>query len=309
MASLIQFKRRIASTSSLAKIFKAQELIAASRIAHARELKENSEYYADSISRAVISLATHADINHPMTRERKEIKNAGILVVCSDRGMAGAYSSTLIRETEKLKRELQEKGLNVELYVSGKRGESYYKFRDIPLAGVWTGKSDMPNAERANEIGKKLVTDYLSEDPETRIDQLYIVCMKFVNTVKQHPRIIRMLPLKLETVTLDENGNVKDTATGKAHNPPPTYEFEPSVEDVLDAIFPRYVSSRLHECMLESALCETASRQQAMHTANDNASELVDDLVRKLNKARQAVITNELTEIVSSADALKEDKH
>ncbi|MDR0950277.1 MAG: F0F1 ATP synthase subunit gamma [Candidatus Ancillula sp.] len=302
MPSQLEYKKRLASTRSLEKIFSAQEMIAASRISKARDLALQSIPYAQAIADAVAAVATQTNIPHPLTADRERLgkkptNRVAILMITSDRGMAGAYSAQIIRVTEQLCKEIQDKGKTPVIYACGRRGKSYYQFRGRELAASWEGNSDAPEFERAVEIADRLVEDFMTIDQSKAVDELYIVSTEFINMVSQKPKIIRMLPM--EIVDDDPDDDKKDVF--------PLYLFEPGENEVLDTILPRYVRSRINECLLEAAASETASRQTAMHTATDNAKDLIEDLVRKSNQARQASITQELTEIVASADALKDE--
>lgn len=302
MPSQLEYKKRIASTKSLQKIFSAQELIAASRISKARQLAEQSVPYVQALTDAVTAVASYTKIPHPLTADREQLgrKPTGriaVLVISADRGMAGSYSASIIRETEKFCNDLASKGKIPVVYTCGRRAKSYYQFRGREIAASWEGDSDAPTFERACEISDKLVEDFLTKDESKAVDELYVISTEFINMVSQKSRIIRMLPL----VISDEEVNEAEKAIF------PLFCFEPNENAVLDAVLPRYVRSRIHECLLEAAASETASRQRAMHTATDNAKDLIEDLVRKSNQARQAGITQELTEIVASADALNEE--
>jgi F-type H+-transporting ATPase subunit gamma len=336
MVSQLEYKKRIASTKSLQKIFSAQELIAASRISKARDLAQSSAPYAAAITEAVTQVAMNTSIKHVITATREELgktstKRVAVLCVTSDRGMAGAYSATILRTTEALCDKIIEDGKEPVLFTSGRRAHSYYQYRGREIAGSWEGNSDAPQFDRAREIGEQLVKTFLSSDDATAVDEVLIVCTEFINMVSQKPKILRMLPLSItdddgdgnddysvETVVSNAEKHLhkgsdaltKNDADSNNSNQKgdgdikPLYHFEPGEIEVLDTLLPRYVNSRVHSCLLESAASETASRQRAMHTATDNAKALVEDLIRKSNQARQAGITQELTEIVSSADAL-----
>ncbi|MDR1862071.1 MAG: F0F1 ATP synthase subunit gamma [Candidatus Ancillula sp.] len=327
MVSQLEYKKRTASTKNLQKIFGAQELIAASRIAKARDLAVASAPYSAAITEAISQVATYTSIKHPLTATRDELgkkltNRIAILCVTSDRGMAGSYSASIIRTTETLCDRIVEHGKTPVLFTSGRRAHSYYQYRGRSLEGSWEGDSDAPNFERAKEIAKKLVDTFLSDNLEEAVDELLIVSTEFVNMVTQRPKIVRMLPMSITDGDLDGVDDITGDSAAKTHlfkhtddefdeqikgveqAIPPLYHFEPEEEEVLDALLPTYISSRIHACLLEAAASETASRQRAMHTATDNAKDLVEDLIRKSNQARQAGITQELTEIVSSADAL-----
>ena len=297
MGSQLALKSRIASTSSLEKIFNAQEMIASSHIAKARDVALNAKPYSDAISDAVQALVQHTHIDHPIVKKRENGTRVAVLALTSDRGMAGAYTSSIIRETESLMARLDEQGKQTELYVYGRRGVSYYKYRNRDIAGTWEGNTDKPGVEVAEAISNALIDAYMKPDEEGGVSELYIVFTEFVNMVVQKVRVLRMLPVEVVADPSKVNNDLNAEAS-------PLYSFEPSVDEVLDAILPKYIQSRIHECLLTAAASETANRQNAMHTATENARSLIDDLTRKLNASRQASITQELTEIIGSADAL-----
>ena len=303
MASQLAYKARIASTASLEKIFNAQEMIASSRIAKARNVALAAKPYSDAIFDAVQALAQHTHISHPIVRKDEDNPNVAVLALTADRGMAGAYTSSIIRETESLLAKLDDKGKKPELYVYGRRGVTYYKYRGRDVRGTWEGNTDAPGVEVAEEISKALLDAYMKPAEEGGVSELYIVFTEFVNMVVQKVRILRMLPVELVNVEDDEKAEASGAPEAR-----PLYSFEPSRDEVLDRVLPKYVQSRIHECLLTSAASETACRQNAMHTATDNARNLIDELTRKLNATRQAAITQELTEIIGSADALNNEK-
>ena len=301
MGSQLALKSRIASTASLEKIFNAQEMIASSHIAKARDVALNAKPYTDAIFDAVQALVAHTHIHHPIVKKNEDNPRVAVLALTSDRGMAGPYTSSIIRETESLLARLDEQGKQPELYVYGRRGVTYYKYRNRPVAGTWEGDTDQPGVEVAESISKALLDAYMKPADQGGVSELYIVFTEFVNMVVQKVRVLRMLPVELVLPEQPESGPVPESDADAAT---PLYAFEPSVDEVLDAILPKYIQSRIHECLLTAAASETASRQNAMHTATDNARSLIDELTRKLNASRQASITQELTEIIGSADAL-----
>jgi F-type H+-transporting ATPase subunit gamma len=288
------YKARIKSTQSLKKMFRAQELIAASRIGKARARVTAAQPYATAITRAVSAVATHSDVRHPLTSERHDTNRAAVLLIASDRGMAGAYSASAIREAESLIQRLTEAGKEVSLYVSGRRALAYYQFRGREITQSWTGGSDAPDAAEAEQIADTLLDAFLAPADEGGVGELHVVYTQFVNMVTQRPRVIRMLPLEI----VDGVGEAGEAAVL------PLYDFEPSPEAVLDGLLPRYVRSRIFSCLLQAAASELASRQRAMHTATENAEDLVRMYTRLANQARQGEITQEISEIVSGADAL-----
>ena len=286
------YRQRIKSTQSLKKIFRAMELIAASRIGKARDRVTAATPYARAITRAVSAVATHAAVDHPLTTERPDTNRVAVLLVTSDRGMAGAYSASVLREGERLMNQLVADGKEIALYVTGRRAVSFYTFRQRPLEGQWTGASDSPSTETAQEIADALLQAFLDAQ-EGGVGELHVVYTQFVNMVTQTPRVIRMLPLE-----------VVEGVTPAGEDPLPLYEFEPSPDVVLDALLPRYIQSRIYSCLLQAAASELAARQRAMHTATENAEDLIRNFTRLANQARQSEITQEISEIVSGADAL-----
>ena len=286
------YRQRITSTQKLKKVFRAQELIAASRIGKARARVASATPFAQAITRAVSAVAAHAHVEHPLTQPRTDTNRVAVLVVAADRGMAGSYTASIIRETERLLERLRREGKEYDLYVAGRRAVSYFRYRDRALAGSWAYGSDSPTPEVANEIADTLLTAYAAEADEGGVAELQVVHTQFVNMVTQRPRVVRMLPLEVVE------------GVSEAEEVEPLYDFEPSAEVVLDTLLPRYVRSRLFSFLLEAAASELASRQRAMHTATDNAEDLIRTYTRLANQARQADITQEISEIVSGADAL-----
>lgn len=288
------YKQRIKSTQSLKKMFRAQELIAASRIGRARDRVALASPYSRAITRAVSAVATHSDVSHPFLAKRSDTKRVAVLLIASDRGMAGAYSATVLRETERQIEKLQAEGHEVDLFVSGRRAVSYYRFRQRELAGQWTGQSDAPQYETALEIADALLERFRAPADEGGVAEVHVVYTQFVNMVTQRPRVIRLLPLEV----------VEGVAPAGDGGPLPLYDFEPDPEVVLDALLPRYFRARIFASLLQAAASELAARQRAMHTATDNAEDLIRMYTRLANQARQGEITQEISEIVSGADAL-----
>jgi F-type H+-transporting ATPase subunit gamma len=288
------YKQRIKSTQSLKKMFRAQELIAASRIGRARDRVTMAAPYSRAITRAVSAVATHSNVSHPFLVERSDTKRVAVLVIASDRGMAGAYSASVIRETERLVGQLEAEGKTIALYVSGRRAVGFYSFRGRELAGSWTGHSDAPSTEVAGEISEALLDAFRAPAEEGGVGEVHVVYTQFVNMVTQRPRVIRLLPLEI----------VEGVAPADDSETLPLYEFEPEPAEVLDALLPRYVRSRIYASLLQAAASELAARQRAMHTATENAEDLIRMYTRLANQARQGEITQEISEIVSGADAL-----
>ena len=302
-ASLRALRRRIRSTQSTKKIFSAQELIAGARIVRAQARVEASKPYAREITRVLSALASSASLNHPLLTERETPRRAAVLVITSDRGFAGSYNVNVLRRTEELLSLLRQEGKDPVLYVVGRKGETYYSFRDRPVAETFTGFSEQPAYSDAQEVGRALIDVFAPEDDADRtgaVDEVHIVFTEFVSLLSQVPTARRLAPL--ETDELEEQD--EDGGRAGASGVPTSYEFEPSPEALLDALLPKYVTTRIYAALLEAAASESASRRRAMKSASDNAEELAKNLSRQANQARQAEITQEISEIVGGADAL-----
>ncbi len=293
-AQMRVYRQRIRSVQATKKITRAMELIAASRVVKAQQRVRESSPYARALTRAVSAVATFSNVDHPLTTESEEVRRAAVLVVTSDRGLAGAYSSSVLKESERLISDLKADGKEVTPFLVGRKAVAFYKFRKREYADEWTGFTDQPNFEVAREIGEALVAAFNREHDEGGVDEVHIVFTRFVNMVNQEPDVIRMLPL--EVVEGEEAPAADDVL--------PLYEFEPNAEQVLDALLPKYVTARIYNCLLQAAASELASRQKAMKSATDNAEELIKKYTRLANQARQAEITQEISEIVGGASAL-----
>ncbi|WP_062071821.1 F0F1 ATP synthase subunit gamma [Demequina sediminicola] len=286
------YRQRIRSTQSLKKIFRAMELIAASRIGKARDRVTAAAPYAHAITRAISAVAVHSKVDHPLTNERTDTDRVAVLVISADRGMAGAYSANALREAERLTERLKNEGKSVVSYALGRRAASYYSFRKREVASSWQGESDSPQFGTAQEIARALYKAYVS-DGEDAISEVHVVYTHFTSMVSQEARVIRLLPLEVVEGVAEPDEDVE-----------PLYDFEPGAEEVLDSLLPRYIESRIYACMLLSAASELANRQRAMNTAVSNAEDIIRQYTRLANSARQAEITQEISEIVSGADAL-----
>jgi F-type H+-transporting ATPase subunit gamma len=316
-ASLRALRRRIRSTQSTKKIFSAQELIAGARIVRAQARVEASKPYAREITRVLSALASSASLDHALLTERQNPKRAAVLVITSDRGFAGSYNVNVLRRTEELLALLRQEGKEPVLYVVGRKGETYYSFRDREMAETFTGFSEQPRYEDAQEVGSALIDVFTAgEDDDEQggagaddilgVDELHIVYTEFRSLLSQVPVAKRMAPLEVEEVEeFDyEREDREHGQTGSDSGVPTSYEFEPSAEGLLDALLPKYITTRIYAAMLEAAASESASRRRAMKSASDNAEELAKNLSRQANQARQAEITQEISEIVGGSDAL-----
>jgi F-type H+-transporting ATPase subunit gamma len=293
-AQLRVYRSKIRSVSSMKKITRAFELIAASRMVKAQQRTAASTPYSRAITRAVSAVATYSNEDHPLTTEKEEVTRAAVLLITSDRGLAGAYSSNVIKEGESLTELLRMEGKEAVPYLAGRKAVAFYKFRERPIAAEWTGFSDAPSYEDAREIARTLIDAFLTPAEDGGVDEIHIVHTRFVNMVTQTPEVVRLLPL--EIVEGDEPPSPDEVL--------PLYDFEPSALAVLDALLPKYVESRIFNALLQAAASELASRQRAMKSATDNAEELIRKYTRLANTARQAEITQEISEIVGGANAL-----
>jgi F-type H+-transporting ATPase subunit gamma len=291
---LREYRQRIRTVKATQKITKAFELIAASRMIKAQQRTAASSPYARAITRAVSAVATYSNEDHPLTTEKPNVERAAMFLVTSDRGLAGAYSSNVIKAGERLAEKLRGEGKTVVPYIAGRKGSAYYRFRRREVAQEWGGFSDAPQYENAQEIAHTLIDAFMRDAAEGGVDEIHIVYTRFVNMVTQEPEVVRLLPL--EVVEGDEPPAPDDVL--------PLYEFEPNAAAVLDALLPKYVESRIFNALLMSAASELAARQRAMKSATDNADELIKTYTRLANNARQSEITQEISEIVGGANAL-----
>lgn len=299
--SLREYRARIKSTESMKKITRAMELIAASRIIKAQQRAQAAAPYARELTRAVSAVATFSNVDHALTTEPENPKRAAVLIVTSDRGLAGAYSSSVLKEAESLVEKLRGEGKEIDLYLTGRKGEAYYKFRQRAVVEAWTGFSDQPTYDVAADIGLTLIGAFLNdddtvadEDTPPGVDEVHVVFTRFRSMLVQEPHTVRLLPLEV----------VEGTEAPEPEDLLPLYEFEPSPSEVLDSLLPRYVESRIFFALLQAAASELAARQKAMKSATDNAEELIRKYKRIANQARQAGITQEISEIVGGVNAL-----
>lgn len=296
-ASLRELRQRRAAVTTTKKVTRAMELIASARIGKAQRLAREAGPYARELTRAVSAVATDApEINHPLTNQVADPHGAAILVITSDRGLAGAYSSSVLKQAMQLRELLERKGLRVQRFLSGRKAIAFASFRRLEIHRRWEGFSDSPTYDHAREIADALIESFLKPTEEGGVDEIHIVYTRFISMLRQEPTVIRLLPLAVER-------SAEQTAHPDLH---PLYEFEPDPETVLDELLPLYVAARVYSCLLQSAASELASRQRAMKAATDNAEQLIEKLTREANQARQAEITQEISEIVGGAAALAE---
>jgi len=294
-AQLRVYRRRMRSVKATKKITKAMELISASRIVKAQQRVAASTPYANELTRAVSAVATFSTTNHPLTTASENPKRAAVLIITADRGMAGAYSNNAIKEGEQLAALLKERGLSVKSYLVGRKAVGYYRFRNREISGQWTGFSDNPTYEDAREVADALIAAFVldAQADVNGVDEIHVIYTEFKSMLTQNAMAKRMLPLE-----------VVESETPAPVGLLPMYEFEPNAGVVLDALLPRYIQARVFNAMLQSAASEHAARRRAMKSATDNADDLIKSLTRLANAARQAEITQEISEIVGGADAL-----
>lgn len=279
------------------------ELIAASRIVKAQNAVRAARPYSTELARAVSALAEAHDLDHPLLADTDSPKRSAMLLITADRGLAGAYSTNAIKVAEQLHARLRQEGQECLQYITGQKGVAYFDFRKRAVEKSWTGFSDRPSYDNARVIADELIGKFLLPTEEGGVDQIHVVGTKFVSMLTQTAVTRRLLPLVVEHHTVDPAG---EAMTDDDEERNPFYAFEPSAAEVLDQILPLFVANRIHNALLESAASELASRQRAMKSATDNAQALIEQLTREANQARQAEITQEITEIVGGASALAE---
>jgi len=292
-------RQRVKSVKSTQKITKAQEMIATSRIAKAQAKVAASAPYSRQITDVLTALASASTLDHPLLNERETPKRAGILLITADRGLCGGYNSAAIKAAEELAALLRSQDKETVMYVIGRKGLGYYSFRNRPVAQSWTGFSERPTYADAERATEAILPSFLvgsagaTEDGTAGIDEIHLVSTHFVSMITQRPQARRMAPMEIEYVDHDPSNEF-----------PPLYEFEPSSDLLLDEMLPKYLKTRIYAALLDAAASESAARRAACKAATDNANDIIRNLSRQANQARQAQITQELTEIVGGADAL-----
>ncbi|HTZ42394.1 MAG TPA: F0F1 ATP synthase subunit gamma [Jatrophihabitans sp.] len=302
-AQLRVYRRQIRSVQSTQKITKAMELIAASRIVKAQNRVNAARPYVQELTRALAAVGKDASLKHPLLTGSDHPRRTGILLITSDRGLAGGYSANAIRQANELAEQVRADGKEPLLYVIGRKGVGYYKFRNRPVAGSWTGFSEQPSFVDARDATETVVSALLAtsegaSEAGEGIDELYVVYTRFESMVTQVPVAAQVAPVRLsDAEQVAEESEEPD-------GPKPAYDFEPEAGELLAELLPRYVSARIFSALLESAASESAARRRAMKSASDNAADLIKTYTRLANQARQAEITQEISEIVGGADAL-----
>ena len=296
-AQLRVYKQKISSAQTTKKITKAMELIAASRIQKAMTRVRASQPFTRAVSQAVTAVATYSDVEHPLTTEREVIRRSAVVIFASDRGLAGAFNSQILREGLELAQLLRDQGKEPVFYLVGRKAVGYFQFRKMASAAQWTGDTDTPHFHTAEEIAAALLDAYDRGGDEGGVDEIHLVYNRFVSMMTQSPEQVRLLPL--EVVEAEESVSAQVY---------PLYEFEPDAETVLNQLLPVYIQSRVFNALLQSSAAKHAATQKAMKSASDNADKLITDYTRLRNNARQAEITQQIAEIVGGADALASGK-
>ena len=274
------------------------ELIASSRIVKAQQRVDASLPYSLELQRAISAAVTNGNSKHPLFTAAKDRKRAAVILITADRGLAGAYSSGIIKEGEALNHLLKDEGIEAKHYLVGRKSVGFYKFRERPIADSWTGFTDQPTYENAKAIADSVLEAFKADYANGGVDEIHLIYTHFINMAVQEVRVKRILPVEVVEISREEASTRAETRAL------PLYDFEPSAEAVLDALLPRYIENVVYTSLLLAAASEHAARRRAMKSASDNAEELIRTLARQANQARQAEITQEISEIVGGADAL-----
>ncbi|HLR96931.1 MAG TPA: F0F1 ATP synthase subunit gamma [Jiangellaceae bacterium] len=318
--ALRELRRRINSVESTKQITRAQELIAASRITKARQRAAAARPYSEALVAALEAVAMRARLEHPLLESEGAPQRSAVLVLASDRGFAGAYTANVIRQTEALRGLLSEQGQESDSYVVGSKAVTWHRFRERVITKEYTGFSEYPTYADAKRIADDLLAAINTPTEQGGVDEIHVVSTHFKSMVTQQVRARRLFPLVVEDVpepihrTEEGAARQESEVTGTSElgatvgsdvtGPMPLYEFEPSPDEVLDDLLPRYAANLIYAMLLDASASEQAARQRAMKSATDNAEEVQRLLTREANAARQAEITQEISEIVGGADAM-----
>jgi F-type H+-transporting ATPase subunit gamma len=299
-------KRRIRTVQSTKKITRAMELIAASRIVKAQARVKAARPYSDQITEVIHHLAQGgAGVSSPLLKPRDEIKKVAYIVLTADRGLCGAYNSTVIRQAERSLKAQQNLGRDYSLILVGKKADGYFRFRKYRIDATFTGMSDQPTYEDARQVAQAVTAPFEAGE----IDQVQLVYTQFLSAGLQEVTEVTLMPLDPGGLGIDATASpdaVAAAAETAAHDgPSPSYEFEPGADEILTRLLPRYVEARIFAAQLDAAASEHAARQRAMKAATDNADDLIKSLSRVMNRARQEQITTEIMEIVGGAEAMR----
>ena len=294
-AQLRVYRRRIRSVQSTKKITRAMELIAASRIVKAQQRVSAAQPYTNQLTRVISALASQSTIEHPLLEEHPNANRAAVLVVTSDRGLAGGYNANALKTAAQLEALLRNEGKTPVAYLVGRKAVGFYKFRGRDIEQSWTGFSEQPTYDDARDVAGALIDAFLRSSEDGGVDEIHVVHTEYASALTQRAVANHILPLVVE-----------ESDAPPPEGALPLYEFEPDGAVLLDALLPRFVTTRVYAALLEAAASESASRRRAMKAATDNADELIKSLTRAANSARQAEITQEISEIVGGATALED---
>jgi F-type H+-transporting ATPase subunit gamma len=327
-AQLRVLRRRIRSSRNIAQITKAQETVATSRISKAQARVERSRPYVREFTNVLTQASKAAATDHPLLVARENVTRVGVLVITSDRGLAGGYNANVQRLALRRLQEIVDAGHEPMLFVVGRKGREFFRFRSREVAQSWTGFSELPQYENAVEVADSMAAAFLAggegtiegpeedEDPpvvapeEVRglagVDELHVVFTAFSSMLSQTPEARQIAPLSLEELEGDDDSDSEGSEDGGSgeSSEEAEYDFEPEADQLFDVLLPKYLRTRIFAALLDAAASESAARRRAMKAATDNANELIEDLTREANQARQAQITQEISEIVGGADAL-----
>jgi F-type H+-transporting ATPase subunit gamma len=282
-------KRRVKSIQSTKKITRAMELIAATRVVKAQQRAQAARPYAEQITEVIQHLSqAGAGKEHPLLRQADTLAKVAFVVITSDRGLAGAYNTSVIRAAERDLQGAQTEGADYSLVLIGKKAASYFAFRNYRIDASFTDMSDTPRYEDARQVAEVVTDAFVDGD----VDQVRLVYTRFISAASQKVVVRRFMPLRAVAAEEGDGGLTAD------------YEYEPAPGEIFDRLLPRYVEARLYAAMLDAAASEHAARQRAMKSATDNAEELETKLSRAMNRARQDSITSEIMEIVGGAEAM-----
>lgn len=286
-AELRDTRRRIKSVQATQKITRAMELIAAARIPKALARVTASKPYTAKLIEVIQNVGGAAgEVSH-MLLERREVRTTGLLIVSADRGLAGAYASTIIRMAEQRIIELKKTGVEVRIFAVGKKAQSYFRYRGYRIEKAFLGVTDTPGYGDARAVANVIMESYAAGD----VDAVEAFYTRFQSAMTQVAVRFDFLPIE---------------PPGEVSGPPISYSYEPSPAQILDRLLPRYVEALTFNMLLEASASEHSARRRAMKAATDNAEELIKNLTVVANRARQAEITTEISEIVGGAEALSE---
>ncbi len=292
--SLQDMKRQIQSVDNTAKMTGAMQTISAVKLSRARERLDRIRPYTDNMHQMMQDIASKAGGNNPLLAGREEVRNVAVCTVTSDRGLAGPFNAQVLRQTMQFR---QEQDADIVQVVTGRKAVEFFRFGRISVEEAFTGFSDQPSFEKAQEIGRYLTR--LFEDEEA--DEVHLVYNQFKSALVQQPTVTRLLPAAPEDMGEEDEEDGESGEGGERSNP---FEFIPDAETILERLVPKYVETLIFRALFESAAGEHGSRMSAMKSATDAANEMSEDLKQQMNKARQAAITAEIIEIAAAAEAL-----